>query len=248
VTRVLFAAALATVALSIPIGAFVACGQTAAPPKEPEPCKQQILTLTIIASPRINLANNGEARPVQLRIYQLATDVRLNNASFEEMWKKDKETLQEDFLKYEELSVYPDSRTDIRFERDERALVLGAVALFRQPKGRSWYTILELPPPPGKGACQPYCPGGVCGDGGEEAGPAINPHFIIWVDGSRVDEGSDHIDDYPESGRRQELRLPFRGAGEGPRDEQPSQPSQPPKSAPPPAEAPARKAPEKSSK
>ena len=35
-------------------------------------------------------------------------------------------------------------------------------------------------------------------------------------DGSRVDEGSDHLDDYPKAGRRTEARLPF----SGPEDEQ----------------------------
>jgi type VI secretion system protein VasD len=204
----------AVLAVALPIGAIVACGQTLAP-KEPEACKQQMINLTIIASPRINLADNGEPRPVQLRIYQLATDVRLNNAGFEDIWKRDKATLQDDMVKYEELSIFPDSRTDIKFERDEKAEYLGAVALFRNPKGRSWYTILELPPPPGKGACMNSCPSGDCDGGGEPVGPPLNPHFVIWIDGSRVDEGSDHIDDYPESGRRQELKLPFKSPTEG---------------------------------
>jgi type VI secretion system protein VasD len=219
----------AVLAVVVPIGAIVACGQTLVP-KEPEACKQQTINLTIIASPRINLADNGEPRPVQLRVYQLATDVRLNNASFEDIWKKDKATLQDDLVKYEELSIFPDSRTDIKFERDEKAELLGAVALFRNPKGRSWYTILELPPPPGKGACMNSCPTGDCDGGGEPVGPPLNLHFVIWVDGSRVDEGSDHIDDYPESGRRQELKLPFKSGTEQSPNEAPSPPPAAPKS------------------
>jgi type VI secretion system protein VasD len=187
------------------VGAFVACSQTPVVPKEAESCKLQVVNMTIIASPRINLADNGEPRPVQLRIYQLGTDIRLNNASFDGVWKADKATLQEDLIKSEELSVYPDSRTDIQFERDEKAMVVGGVALFRNPRGRSWYTTFELPPSPGKGACTPVCAGGEC-DG---SAPKPNPHYVVWIDGSKVDDGSDHIDEYPRSGRRTEVHLPF---------------------------------------
>jgi type VI secretion system protein VasD len=214
------AAAVASSAAALVLGALPACGQTA-PPKEPEPCKLQMLDLSIIASPRINLAENGEARPVQVRLYQLESDVRLNNATFEDVWKRDKDTLKEDLVKSTELSVYPDSRTDIKFERDENATLLAAVALFRNPKGRAWYTILELPPPPGKGACYQNCPSGDCEDAGKEK-PPLNPHFVIWVDRSRIDEGSDKIDDYPESGRRTNVHLPFSdGKQEGDKGDQP---------------------------
>jgi type VI secretion system protein VasD len=218
--RLALCAAVASSAIGVALGALPACGQTA-PPKEPEPCKLQILDLTIIASPRINQADNGEARPVQVRLYQLNSDVRINNATFEQVWKNDKDTLKEDLVKTTELTVYPDSRTDIKFERDEKATLLGAVALFKNPKGRSWYTILELPPPPGKGACFTNCPSGDCGDAGAKEAPPLNPHFVIWVDGSRIDEGSDHVDDYPESGRRVETKLPFtdpdKGGAEAPK-------------------------------
>jgi type VI secretion system protein VasD len=194
-------------ALVVPaLGAFVACSQTPAAPKEPEACKLQVVNLTILASPRINLADSGEARPVQVRIYQLATDIRLNNSNFQEVWKDDKSSLKDDLIKSEELSIYPDSRTDIQFERDEKAMVLGAVALFRNPRGRSWYTTLELPPAPGKGGCTVACREGDCADG---AAPKPNPHFVVWIDGSKVDDGSDHIDEYPRSGRKLEVHLPF---------------------------------------
>lgn len=189
----------------------VACSQPV-PPKEPEACKLQKVNMTILAAPRINQADNGDARPVQLRIYQLAADVRLNNASFNDIWKADKATLADDFVKSEEMSVYPDSRTDVTFERDDKAQVIGAVALFRNPKGRSWYTTFELPPSPGKGACMANCPDGNCGD----AGPKLNPHYVVWIDGSRVDEGSDHVDEYPKSGRQIEAHLPFNDNGQAP--------------------------------
>jgi type VI secretion system protein VasD len=185
-------------------GATLGCSTTVVAPKEPEPCKLQIVNMAIMASPRINVTDLGDARPVQLRIYQLTTDVRLNNASFQQVWKDDKGILKDDLIKSEEMSIYPDTRTDIRFERDEKALVIAAVALFREPKGRSWYMTMELPPPPSKGSC---------GQVGEDGGSLLNPKFSLWIDGSRVDEGSDHLDDYPNPGRRRDLSLDFAEPG-----------------------------------
>jgi type VI secretion system protein VasD len=201
--QLLFAALISgTIGLTAATGTGATLGCTTVTPaaKEPEPCKLQIVNMSIMSSPRTNLTDLGDARPVQLRIYQLTTDVRLNNASFQQVWKDEKGALKDDLVKSEELSIYPDTRTDIRFERDEKALVIAAVALFREPKGRSWYMTMELPPPPSKGSC---------GQKDDEGGSLLNPHYSLWIDGSRVDEGSDHLDDYPNPGRRRDLSLDF---------------------------------------
>jgi type VI secretion system protein VasD len=182
------------------------CSPTIVVPKEPDRCKLQLVDMAIMASARLNPTDNGEARPVQLRIYQLTTDVRLNNSDFEKIWKADKATLGDDLVKVEEMSIFPDSRTDIRFERDEKALYVAAVALFRTPRGRSWYTVMELPPAPGKGDCQVLeCDGGGC----KEQQNRLNPHYYVWLDGTRVDDGEDRLDEFPVPGRRR--KETFRG-------------------------------------
>lgn len=176
------------------------CGSTVVVPPAPNSCKLQIVDMSIMASARLNPTDGNDARPVQLRLYQLTTDVHLNNADFTKIWKADKATLGDDLVKVEEMSIFPDSRTDIKFERDEKALVVAAVALFRTPRGRSWYTVMELPPAPGKGDCQVLeCDGG---PGCKPSQNRLNPHFYIWLDGSRVDEGEDRLDEFPVAGRR----------------------------------------------
>jgi len=169
-------------------------------------CELQLVTLDVIAAKNINPTPEGEPRPVQLRIYQLASDVRLQNATFEEIWKHDTDTLRDDLIKVDELSVFPDSRTEVRFERDQTAQAVIAVALFRNPKGRSWYQTFELPPAPGKGNCGVPCDGPEC-----DAGPKLDPHFSIWIDGTRVDNGDEHLEDAPP-GRTQVVTLKAKAA------------------------------------
>lgn len=204
---------LAVVLLALVCAVGIACSPTIVPVKEPDNCKLQVVDMTILASPRINPTEKGEPRPVQTRIYQLSTDARLHNADFLEIWKDDKKALGESLIKVEELPVYPDSRTDLKFERDEKALFIAVVSIFRSPKGRSWFTLFELPPPPGKGNCYlKLCKDGQCKD----AGPELNPHFVVWIDGTRVDTGEDKLEDYPNPGKYQRVLLPSGSGGEAP--------------------------------
>jgi type VI secretion system protein VasD len=196
-------------AAAVAVGAIgVACSSSPVVVQPPKSCTLQIVGMTVIASPKINPEEDGSPRPVQVRIYQLKADARFLNASFEEIWKDDKGTLQDDLTKVQEFSVFPDTRSEVKFERDESALYVVVVALFRSPKGHNWLTEFELPPPPGKGNCMfpdPKCAGPDCQ---KEAGPPpLAPHFAVWIDENRVDDGADHLDDYPAASRIHELYL-----------------------------------------
>lgn len=182
------AAALALTATS--------CAAPALPPaKEGKKCEVQQVSLSIIAAPLINPTLDGEPRPVQMRIYQLKDDVHLQSATFEQVWKDDAAALPADILKRDDLFVYPNTLTHVKFDRDPAAQQVVGAALFRNPKGRSWFVSFELPPAPGKGDCAvPGCEDGKCGAN-------ANPSFALWVDATRVDDGADHKDDVSD-GRR----------------------------------------------
>ena len=200
--------AIAAAGAAATCGAVIACSNgnnTVLPIKEPDNCKQQIIGTSIIASERLNPTECGDSRPVQLRMYQLKTDIRLQNASFDEIWKKDKETLKDDLIKVDEMTVYPDSRQEIKFERDDSALVVAAVALFRDHRGRSWYTTFELPPPAGKGNCgMPKCAGGDCADAGR-VGNQLSLNYSLWLFNTRIESGEDHLEEYPDGGKIKEM-------------------------------------------
>ena len=194
--RVSLSRAASAVLVTVAVGATAFACTTTPPPAAkaaPDRCKFQVVDMTILGSRRLNPTETGEARPVQLRIYQSKSDARFNFAEFEDIWKKDQKTLGDDYVSMQEITVYPESRADVRFERDEAALNIVAMGLFRNPSGRTWWTSFDLPPPPGKGECGADCPDGQC-DGGSN----LNPHYVVWLDGTRVDDGADHLDDYPE--------------------------------------------------
>jgi len=97
--------------------ALVGCASTVVPPKAPEKCPPQTLSLSFLASSRLNPTPDGQSRPLVVRVYELKEDARLLNASFEQVWQDDKATLADDVVKVDlsrpmaeiraELSRYP---------------------------------------------------------------------------------------------------------------------------------------------
>jgi len=60
----------------------------------------------------------------------------------------------------------------------------------------------------------PKCNGPDCQ---KEAGaPPLAPHFSIWIDESRIDDGADHLDEYPDATRIRQLYLRFQAPGGAP--------------------------------
>lgn len=175
----------------LPLLLAVGSCSSSTPPKEPEKCKLSALSGAIIASPHLNPTVEGEPRPVQLRLYQLKTDTSFLNASFEQIWQDDKTALGDSLVKVEEMSVYPNTRVEFKFERNDAAQFLTAAALFREPKGRTWFTSFELPPPASAGSCGAKSKA-------EDAGGPQTYRIYIWLDGMVVQDGADHADDFPD--------------------------------------------------
>jgi type VI secretion system protein VasD len=193
---------VSTIAGTMSALVLASCSPAPPPPAAPtKKCEIQTVSLVVVASPVINPTEEGEARPVQLRIYQLKDDVRLQSASFFDVWKKDATVLGDDVIKRDEIFVYPSSRTDVKFDRDPNAQHVVGAALFRNPKGKSWFVSFDLPPAPGKGDCT------VPGCEGDDCKKNVNPEFAVWIDAARVDDGADHKDDVSDGRRIRVVQL-----------------------------------------
>jgi type VI secretion system protein VasD len=181
------------------------CGPSG-PAQAPKPCDVQVVTLNIYASDNINPNERGNPRPVVVRLYQLKNDVRMENATYDEILRQDKETLADDLAKVDEVEVFPNDLVQVKFERIKEASVLAGVALFHGPKGTSWKTSYAFPPTPADGAS--------CGAAAKDAGaPSGNPTTAFFVDSTKIDNGSQFDESmFPNANPIRKVDLPKKTA------------------------------------
>jgi type VI secretion system protein VasD len=158
---------------------------TTVPAAAPKPCDVQIVTLNIYAADNINPNDKGNPRPVVVKLYQLKGDVRMENATYDEIHLKDKDTLGEDLAKVDDLEVYPNDLLQVRFERIKEASFLAGAAMFHGPKGTSWKTLFVFPPTPADGAS---C--GAAAKGGDAGAPQADPKTAFFIESTKIDNGS----------------------------------------------------------
>jgi type VI secretion system protein VasD len=206
------AGALALAAASGGVAAsLTAC--SAPPAQAPKPCDVQIVTLNIYAADNINPNERGNPRPVWVKLYQLKGDVRMENATYDEILLKDKETLGDDFAKVDDVEIFPNDLVQIRFERMKEASVLAGVAMFHSPKGNSWKTFYAFPPTPADGqSC------GAAAKGGDAGAPSATPTTAFFIESTKIDNGSQFDESmFPNANPIRKIDLPKKSAAsEGP--------------------------------
>jgi type VI secretion system protein VasD len=202
-------AAVGLVAGATAVVAASGCGGPAAEPKAPEPCDVQVVTLGIFAADNINPNENGNPRPVVVRLYQLKNEVRLENARYDDVLLDDKKALEDDILKVDEVEVFPNDFVEVKFERLKPASHLAGVALFHSPKGNSWKTFYEFPLPPGEVQC---------GGRAEDAGPPeADPRVAFFIDSTKIDNGSQFDESmFPDASAIRRVNLPKKSAAPEP--------------------------------
>ena len=162
--------------LSVAVAVVAACGGTpppASPAQAAKPCPALPLTLAVTASARSNALAAADGRPVQLRLYQLRSDVRLRSASFEDVWQNEAKTLEGEVVASEQHTVFPGTRQTISVAPKPDANYLGLVALFREPQGKDWLLTYEIAPR----NPQPPC-------------AAKADAIQIWVDRMQIQDGA----------------------------------------------------------
>jgi type VI secretion system protein VasD len=199
--------ALAAVGLgAMGLGVVSLAGCSSPAPAAPtKPCDVQVVTLNIYAADNINPNERGNPRPVVVRLYQLKNDVRMENATYDEILLHDKDTLGDDMAKVDEVSVFPNDLVQVRFERIKEATVLAGVALFRTPKGNSWKTYYQFPPMPAEASC---------GGRGVDAGPpTADPKTAFFIESTKIDNGAQFDETmFPNSNPIRKIDLPKKSA------------------------------------
>ena len=201
-------AALALAALGAgALGVVSASGCSSPPPVPPKPCDVQMVHLNIYAADNINPNEKGNPRPVVVRLYQLKTEIKMENAVYDDILLRDKDTLQDDLMKVDEFEVFPNDLVQVKFERMKEATSLAGVALFRSPKGNSWKTFYAFPPIPADAAA--------CGArGGADGGkPEADPRTAFFIESTKIDNGSQFDESmFPNSTNIRKIDLPKKSA------------------------------------
>jgi type VI secretion system protein VasD len=153
-----------------------AAGCSSAPPpakEAPKPCVQMKTLLSLGASARVNSVAGSEGRPVQVRVYLLKNDAHLKNAQFEDVWEHDKETLAEDLIQSQQVTVFPGQQGQrVVLNPTPETRNIAAVALFREPHERSWFVSYDVDPPAKEGPC-----------------PKQDRAIAVWLDGMQIRDG-----------------------------------------------------------
>ena len=127
---------------------------------------------------------------MQVRVYQLKSDARLQSAKFEDVWQNEAATLATDLVKMDEHTVFPGETKSVKVTRSPDAMILATVALFREPQGKSWFLTYELAPPKKEGPC-----------------PPAEPKLSVWLDRMQIEDGQGRAGEAPAT----ETPAPDRG-------------------------------------
>jgi len=156
-------------------GGSVPSPAAAAPAK---PCPPLPLELQVTASARLNSLTAGDGRPVQLRVYQLKSDVKLRTASFEDIWQNDAKVLEGDVVSSDQQSIFPSEKKILSVTPKPDAAYLALVALFREPQGKDWFLTYEITP----AKQEPPC--------GKKPAP-----IPVWLDRMQIQDGAGRAPD-----------------------------------------------------
>lgn len=146
-------------------------------PPAPEKCAEPRPVVTLAASAQVNAGADGVGVPVQVRLYQLKGQSKLQSALFEDIWRDAPATLGEDLLATRELTVFPEQQQEVLLEQLPDSRVLSAVAIFRNSPGRDWLVNYDLQPPKSEPPC-----------------PPPEPRISIWLDRMKIQDGEGRVD------------------------------------------------------
>jgi len=208
------------------MGAMLAgAGCAPVPPVVPTPCNKQVVTLNIYSDDQLNPTAAEMPRPVVVRLYQLATDLKMLNAPYNEILLKDAEALGTDLLQVDEVQLFPNDLVRIQFERNPEAAMLAGVALFHDPKGQSWKTYYEFPPMPNTPAA---C--GASVEATDPQAPQAFPETEFFLSETRIDNGGQFDESmFPHSTPIRTINLSKRSAASDSYPKNAPPPAAPPK-------------------
>jgi len=98
---------------------------------------------------QLNQSDMGQPVPVTVRVYTLKDRTRFEQATFQELWKKDYEFLGKDLLARKEITLSPSTSQLIELTVDPEAneKFIGIMVLFRKYQDGIWRRVISIEEP-----------------------------------------------------------------------------------------------------
>lgn len=107
-------------------------------------CSAPQVKVNLSSTANLNMNDANEPLPVVVRIYQLTDPKGFENATFHELWKNDLAVLGNSLLRKDTLTLDPESRRKIRFERHEQTRYVALMAAFNHQPNDAWRVVEEV--------------------------------------------------------------------------------------------------------
>ena len=105
------------------------------PPPPPEPTR---VVLEFEAAGNINPNPEGRASPLVLRIYQLKSYSKFEDADFFALYEKDEEVLGGELVNKEEILLKPNEKRTVFYETSDDTRTIGVIGAFRDHEQSQW--------------------------------------------------------------------------------------------------------------
>ena len=106
--------------------------------------KPTAIDVNLTAAARLNPDETGQSLPTMFRIQLLGAASKAESASYETLYRGDKEALGEDLLAIEEVVLSPGETATKKIVSEKPAHALLVVGIFRKPTGTSWRAIVPI--------------------------------------------------------------------------------------------------------
>jgi len=126
--------------------AAAACGGAPSIPG-PATCPIESIQVTVEASQRLNMDEDGNPLATVVHIYLLKNDAAIRNADFEAMWRTPKEALGDEMAATVELTLFPGKKDSRDLAPDPEVRYVAVMGVFRKQTGTAWrsWQPVEIP-------------------------------------------------------------------------------------------------------
>lgn len=122
-------------ALGVAVALLAACAATPPPKEETPPAK---LRVVVAASTNVNSGSGAQALPIVVRLYELKGQGAFNGADFYSLYDRESETLGDDLVDSEEMTLIPGQHHMVVRELGPDTRYIGAIGAYRDIDGARW--------------------------------------------------------------------------------------------------------------